>query len=60
MSQPASAARCPTCDGEVPFGPSVVLSELLTCFECGTELEVTSVAPPAVSEAPMEEEDWGQ
>jgi alpha-aminoadipate carrier protein LysW len=59
MSPPASA-RCPTCDGEVPFDASVVVSELVACRECGTDLEVTSVNPPAVVEAPMEEEDWGQ
>jgi alpha-aminoadipate carrier protein LysW len=58
--QPASPARCPTCDGEVAFTPAVVVSELLTCRDCGTDLEVTSVDPPAVVEAPMEEEDWGQ
>jgi alpha-aminoadipate carrier protein LysW len=59
MSAPASA-RCPTCDGEVPFDRSVVVSELVACRECGTDLEVTSVNPPEVAEAPMEEEDWGQ
>jgi alpha-aminoadipate/glutamate carrier protein LysW len=60
MSQTESTARCPTCDGEVPFGPAVVVSELITCRECGTDLEVTSLSPAAVAEAPMEEEDWGQ
>jgi alpha-aminoadipate/glutamate carrier protein LysW len=59
VSQSASA-RCPTCDGEVVVAPSAVVSELITCRECGTELEVTSLDPPAVAEAPMEEEDWGQ
>ena len=58
--QPASSAKCPTCDGEVAFAATVVVSELLTCRDCGTDLEVTSVDPPAVVEAPMEEEDWGQ
>jgi len=60
MSQSAASAHCPTCDGEVPFTAALVVSELLTCRECGTELEVTSLDPPAVAEAPMEEEDWGQ
>lgn len=60
MTQTASAARCPTCDGEVPFGPTVVLSELITCRECGTGLEVTGLVPPEVAEAPTEEEDWGE
>jgi alpha-aminoadipate/glutamate carrier protein LysW len=59
MSQHVSA-RCPTCDGEVLFGPSVIVSELIACRECGTDLEVTGVDPPEVAEAPMEEEDWGQ
>lgn len=56
----ASSARCPTCDAAVPFGPAIVVSELIKCRECGTDLEVTSIAPPAVAEAPMEEEDWGE
>jgi alpha-aminoadipate carrier protein LysW len=60
MSQSAPSAQCPTCDGEVPFAAGLVVSELLTCRECGTELEVTSLDPPAIAEAPVEEEDWGQ
>ncbi len=53
-------ARCPTCDARVALAPSAVVSELIKCRECGTDLEITSVDPPAVAEAPMEEEDWGQ
>ena len=30
------------------------------CPDCGTELEVVSVKPPKVKEAPKEEEDWGE
>lgn len=60
MNCTESAARCPTCDGAVPFATNVVIAELLKCLECGTELEVTSINPPGVAEAPMEEEDWGQ
>lgn len=56
----SAAARCPTCDGEVRIDAFIVVSELITCRECGTDLEVTSVDPPAVAEAPMEEEDWGE
>ncbi len=55
-----STARCPACDGPVRLGPTVIVSELLKCAECGTDLEVTSIAPAAVAEAPMDEEDWGQ
>jgi alpha-aminoadipate/glutamate carrier protein LysW len=60
MSQTASTARCPTCDGEVALAPTVVVSELVKCRECGTDLEVTGLSPATVAEAPMEEEDWGQ
>jgi alpha-aminoadipate carrier protein LysW len=56
----APAARCPACDADVPFNPGVIVSELLTCRECGTELEVTSLSPASVAEAPTEEEDWGE
>jgi alpha-aminoadipate/glutamate carrier protein LysW len=56
----APAARCPTCDADVPFDAGVVVFEIVTCRDCGTDLEVTSLDPPAVAEAPMEEEDWGQ
>jgi alpha-aminoadipate carrier protein LysW len=60
MTQTASTTRCPICDGEIALGSATVISELLKCRECGTDLEVTSVSPPAVAEAPAEEEDWGQ
>ena len=55
-----ASARCPTCDGPVVFPPATVVSELIKCRECGTDLEVTGIDPPAVAEAPMEEEDWGE
>jgi alpha-aminoadipate carrier protein LysW len=60
MNQNPSTARCPTCDGEVVLTANVVVSELVKCRECGTDLEVTGVSPASVAEAPMEEEDWGQ
>jgi alpha-aminoadipate/glutamate carrier protein LysW len=59
MNEVAST-HCPTCDGEVVLGPTAVVAELIKCRECGTDLEVVSVTPPVVAEAPTEEEDWGQ
>lgn len=53
-------ANCPVCDAEVKFADDVVASELMECPDCGTELEVTSVDPPALAEAPGAEEDWGE
>lgn len=52
--------ECPVCGAEIELASDSVLGELLTCPECGIELEVTGLDPAAVTEAPQEEEDWGQ
>lgn len=52
--------ECPICGAEIEFARETVVGELLTCEDCGTELEVISVTPPEVVEAPQEEEDWGE
>jgi len=38
----------------------VVKGELISCADCGTELEVKSLGPVVLGEAPQEEEDWGE
>ena len=53
-------AECPFCGAELALEDDAVEGELITCADCGTELEVTSLDPPAVEEAPSEEEDWGE
>jgi alpha-aminoadipate carrier protein LysW len=52
--------ECPVCGGEVPLEDDVVEAELIECPDCGTELEVVSVNPAKLAEAPQTEEDWGQ
>jgi alpha-aminoadipate carrier protein LysW len=51
---------CPVCDAEVALPANAIVSELLSCADCGTELEIESLSPPSLREAPAEEEDWGQ
>jgi alpha-aminoadipate carrier protein LysW len=51
---------CPVCDATVPLLAGVTTAELVACPDCGSELEVTSVDPPVLAEAPTEAEDWGQ
>ncbi len=51
---------CPVCDAEVLVGTDVIVGELMECSECGSELEVVSVQPLQLAEAPQEEEDWGE
>ena len=38
----------------------VLEGELLICPDCGTELEVVSLNPPTLAEAPEVQEDWGE
>ena len=54
------AVECPICAAELTLGDDLVQGELLECDECGTELEVESVEPLTLIEAPAVQEDWGQ
>jgi alpha-aminoadipate carrier protein LysW len=56
----AAAANCPICAAEVALAEGTEVSEILECPECGAELEVESLSPPKLREAPEEEEDWGE
>ena len=53
-------AECPVCGGDVELEADTVVGELLSCPDCGSELEVLGVDPPALAEAPETEEDWGE
>ncbi len=53
-------AECPLCEAQVELEAGTVEAELLECMECGSELEVMSLDPPALAEAPEAEEDWGE
>jgi alpha-aminoadipate carrier protein LysW len=53
-------AECPVCGAEIELQSGTVEGELIECPDCGIELEVTGVEPFTLSEAPQEEEDWGE
>ena len=53
-------AECPVCEAEVEFPEDAEEGEIVECAECGSELEIVSLDPPKVEEAPEEEEDWGE
>jgi alpha-aminoadipate carrier protein LysW len=51
-------AECPVCGAEVTLPADAEEGEIITCADCGSELEVTG--KDSVQEAPQEEEDWGE
>ena len=53
-------ALCIECEGELDLADDVEAGEIVECPECGTEMEVVSVDPIKLAEAPKEEEDWGE
>ena len=54
------AAECPVCGAQFDLAADAVIGELIECSECGVELEVVTVTPAQLKEAPQEEEDWGE
>ena len=51
---------CPVCGGGVNLPTRAVISELFDCGECSSELEVISLQPVRLLEAPVQAEDWGE
>ena len=52
--------ECPVCGSGVSLTEGVIKGELIECDDCNSELEVVSVSPISLEEAPQEEEDWGE
>lgn len=52
--------ECPECAADIALPSGVMENELITCPDCGTELEIISLNPPTVDLAPETEEDWGE
>ena len=51
---------CVECGAEIPLQDDLILGEILSCPDCGAELEVTSLDPVQLALAPEVEEDWGE
>ncbi|MDB5059289.1 MAG: lysine biosynthesis protein LysW [Chloroflexi bacterium] len=51
--------ECPECAAAITTN-AAIKGEILTCPECGAELELLQVDPPVLALAPREEEDWGE
>lgn len=51
---------CPVCDFPIRPQERIVVSEVIPCPDCGSDLEVAGVEPFSLVEAPHAEEDWGE
>ena len=54
-----NAIKCPECDADLHL-ENVVQGEIVVCPDCGVDLEVVSLQPLSLTQAPIEEEDWGE
>jgi alpha-aminoadipate/glutamate carrier protein LysW len=52
-------AICPECEGSIEM-KNPLRGEIVSCPDCGAELEVTSTEPLTLELAPMTEEDYGE
>lgn len=55
-----NSSPCPICDAPVTIPADAMENELLSCPDCGSELEILSLNPLELEEAPEVEEDWGE
>jgi len=55
-------ARCPECDAEVKIPDDVIIGEIVSCPDCGQELEIVEIknGNVKVKVAEVEGEDWGE
>ncbi len=53
---------CPECDAEVKIPHDVIIGEIVSCPDCGQELEIVEIANGnvKVKVAEVEGEDWGE
>lgn len=55
-----NTTACPECAADITLPANAMQHEILSCPDCGTELEIVSLNPPQVELAPEIQEDWGE
>lgn len=55
-------ATCPDCLAEIELPDDVVVGEIVSCPDCGLELEIISVESGEIElqKLAIEKEDWGE
>ncbi len=51
---------CPICEAVVLIPSDAMENELISCGDCGSELEIMCLSPIRLELAPEIEEDWGE
>lgn len=51
---------CIHCEHPIEIPEAVKLSEIVTCRDCGAQLEIVNDDPIELTIAPEIEEDWGE
>lgn len=53
---------CPDCEAEIDIPEDAMVGEIVSCPDCGLDLEVTSVGAGGVElqRVSIEKEDWGE
>ena len=54
------SGTCPECEADVHVGEDTDKGELVSCPDCGVELEVVGLDPIELDIAPEEDEDWSE
>jgi len=54
--------KCKECEGDISIADDVVIGEIISCPDCGTDFEVFEVKEKTVSlkQAETVGEDWGE
>lgn len=55
-----AAPLCPECFAVIEIPADAMENELLSCPDCGIELELMCLDPIQLELAPEVEEDWGE
>jgi alpha-aminoadipate carrier protein LysW len=60
MADTSSAVLCCECESPLSISADVLIGEIISCAQCGSELEVVGTDPIQIQLAPEVEEDWGE
>jgi alpha-aminoadipate carrier protein LysW len=54
--------KCPDCEGEIRVPDDATVGEIVSCPDCGLDLEIKQINADRVDlkEISIEKEDWGE